>query len=169
MFQLGDWSHHACSPVGLSVLICKIGGAERPVTEREPGRWGLDCMHPPRPRRWRHKRCGFDPWVGKIPWRRAWQSTSVFFLPGDSHGQRCLAGYSLWGCRESVMTEVTGHIKDLTQEQLDGRDAKDRVWGKELGFPCPLRGRHCPQSSTPYQPGSSLNPILLGFYGAFVT
>ena len=32
--QLGDWSHHACSPVGLSVLICKIGGAERPVTER---------------------------------------------------------------------------------------------------------------------------------------
>ena len=169
MFQLGDWSHHACSPVGLSVLICKIGRAERPVTEREPGRWGLDCMHPPRPRRWRHKRCGFDPWVGKIPWRRAWQSTSVFFLPGESHGQRCLAGYSLWGCRESDMTEVTGHIKDLTQEQLDGRDAKDRVWGKELGFPCPLRGRHCPQSSTPYQPGSSLNPILLGFYGAFVT
>ena len=42
------------------------------------------------------------------------------------------------------MTEVTGHIKDLTQEQLDGRDAKDRVWGKEMGFPCPLTGHHCP-------------------------
>ena len=37
-------------------------------------------------------RCGFDPWVGKIPWRRAWQPTAVF-LPGESHGQRSWAGY----------------------------------------------------------------------------
>ena len=35
----------------------------------------------------RHKRCRFNPWVGKIPWRRAWQSTPVF-LPGESPGQR---------------------------------------------------------------------------------
>ena len=41
----------------------------------------------------------FDPWVGKIPWRRKWQSTPVF-LPGNSHGQRSLAGYSLWRCKE---------------------------------------------------------------------
>ena len=39
---------------------------------------------------------GFDPWVGKIPWRREWQPTAVF-LPGKSHGQRSLAGCSLWG------------------------------------------------------------------------
>ena len=39
---------------------------------------------------------GFHPWVGKIPWRRAWQPTPVF-LPGESHGQRSLAGYSPWG------------------------------------------------------------------------
>ena len=32
---------------------------------------------------WRSKRCWSDPWVGKIPWRRTWQSTSVF-LPGES-------------------------------------------------------------------------------------
>ena len=38
----------------------------------------------------RHKRCGFDPWFRKIPWRRAWQPTPVF-LPGKSHGQRNLA------------------------------------------------------------------------------
>ena len=47
-----------------------------------------------------------DPWVGKIPWRRAWQPTLVF-LPGESHGQRSLVGYSPWGCKESDMTEVT--------------------------------------------------------------
>ena len=42
------------------------------------------------------RRCGFDPWVGKIPWRKKWQPTPIF-LPGKSHGQRSLAGCSLWG------------------------------------------------------------------------
>ena len=41
----------------------------------------------------RQKRRGFDPWVGKIPWRRAWQPTPVF-LPGELHGQRSQVGYS---------------------------------------------------------------------------
>ena len=41
----------------------------------------------------RHKRREFDPWIGNIPWRRAQQPTPVF-LPGESHGQRSLAGYS---------------------------------------------------------------------------
>ena len=41
----------------------------------------------------RCKRRGFDPRVGKIPWRRAGQPTPVF-LPGESHGHRSLAGYS---------------------------------------------------------------------------
>ena len=39
----------------------------------------------------RGKRCGFDPWVRKIPWRRAWQPTPIFLL-GASHGQRSLVG-----------------------------------------------------------------------------
>ena len=51
-------------------------------------------------------RCGFNPWVGKIPWRRAWQPTPVF-SPGESHGQRSLAGASSLGHKESDMTEVT--------------------------------------------------------------
>ena len=41
----------------------------------------------------RCKRCRFNPWVRKIPWSRKWQPTPVF-LPGKSHGQRSLAGYS---------------------------------------------------------------------------
>ena len=41
----------------------------------------------------RRKRCGFYPWVGKIPWRRARQPTPVF-LPGESHGRKSLVGYS---------------------------------------------------------------------------
>ena len=53
-------------------------------------------------------RHGFDSWVGKIPWRRAWQPTPVF-LPGESHGQRSLEGYSPWSHKESDTTEVTSH------------------------------------------------------------
>ena len=50
------------------------------------------------------RRPRFNPWVGKIPWRRKWQPTPGF-LPGESHGQRSLAGHSRWGRRESDTTE----------------------------------------------------------------
>ena len=52
----------------------------------------------------RSKRCTFNPWVGKIPWRRIWQPT-LAFLPGECHGQRSLVGYSPWGCKELDMAE----------------------------------------------------------------
>ena len=50
------------------------------------------------------RRPGFDPWVGKIPWRRKWQTTPVS-LPGKSHEQRSLVGCSPWGRKESGTTE----------------------------------------------------------------
>ena len=46
----------------------------------------------------------FNPWVRKIPWRRAWTPTPVFLF-GEFHGQRNLVGYSPWGHKESDMTE----------------------------------------------------------------
>ena len=52
------------------------------------------------------KRCGFDPWVRKIPWRRAWQPT-LLFLPEESHELRNLAGCSPEGRKELDMTETT--------------------------------------------------------------
>ena len=54
----------------------------------------------------RHKKHGFDPWVGKIPWRKAWQPTPVF-LPRESHAQKSLVGYSPQGSTETDTTEVT--------------------------------------------------------------
>ena len=42
------------------------------------------------------RKFGFNPWVGKIPWKREWQCTLVF-LPGEFHGQRSLAGYKSMG------------------------------------------------------------------------
>ena len=64
---------------------------------------------------------GFDTWVGKIPWRREWQATPVF-LPGPSHGQRSLEGYSPQGCKESDKTEVTEHAS--TQSKMKFKGAK---------------------------------------------
>ena len=54
------------------------------------------------------KEMQFDPWDRKIPWRRAWQPTPLF-LPGKSHGQRNLVGYSPEGHKELDTTEVTEH------------------------------------------------------------
>ena len=50
-------------------------------------------------------RHGFDLWVRKIPWRRKWQPTPVF-LPGKSHRERHLVGYSSWGRKESNTTKL---------------------------------------------------------------
>ena len=54
----------------------------------------------------------FNPWVGKIPWRRKWQPTPVFLL-GKSHEQRSLAGYNPWGCKRvghNLVTKTTQHL-----------------------------------------------------------
>ena len=51
---------------------------------------------------------GFNPWVRKIPWRREWQPTPVF-LPGELPGQRSLAGYNPWDCKESDRIERLTH------------------------------------------------------------
>ena len=53
-----------------------------------------------------YKKHRFDPWVGKIPWRRAWEPTPVF-LPGEPHGQQSLAGYGPQGRIKPDMNEVT--------------------------------------------------------------
>ena len=57
------------------------------------------------------RRPGFDPWIGKTPWRSEWQPTPVF-LPGEFQGQRTVAGYSLWGPKESDTTERLTHTHD---------------------------------------------------------
>ena len=54
----------------------------------------------------RHKKHRFNPWVGKIPWRRAWQPTPVF-LPGESYGQMSLVGYRPSSRTELDTTEAT--------------------------------------------------------------
>ena len=53
-------------------------------------RWKRTCLQ--------CRRLRFDPWVGKILWRKEWLPTPVF-LPGEFNTQRSLAGYIPWSCR----------------------------------------------------------------------
>ena len=56
----------------------------------------------------RHKRYRFDPWIRKLPWRRAWKPTPVF-LPRESHVDRGAWWATVHGVTESEATEVTEH------------------------------------------------------------
>ena len=87
------------------------------------------------------RRPGFDPWVRKIPWRRKWHDTPVFF-PGKSHGRRSLSGYSPWGRKES----------DRLAKKQQGDTSND--FRKHAFYPdvnyltrCYLKTRHCFHSS----------------------
>ena len=101
------WIYRPCHPVNLSVFtLCpfiKYTGL--------PGYFTIVVKNPPA--NVGDKRRGCDSWVRKIPWRRKWQPTPVF-LPGKSHEQRSLAGYSPWGCTESDTTEATWHTHEYT-------------------------------------------------------
>ena len=59
----------------------------------------------------------FNPWVRKIPWRRAWQPTPVF-LPGEPHQERNLAGYCPWGCKKLGTTEATENANKYGNEDI---------------------------------------------------
>ena len=90
-----------CTGVGCQCLLlclclhvvncfhCCVAGFPGGINGKEPA---CQCR--------RLKRCGLNPRVGKIPWRREWQLAPVF-LPEESHGQRSLEGYSPSGCSQT--------------------------------------------------------------------
>ena len=87
-------------------------------------------------------KCRFDPWVGKIPWRRKWQPNPVF-LPGKFQEKRSLADYSPWGHNELGMT---GHKTRLLAK---AKDLSSLFVVIKLYFP--LDSLHCPLcKSIPY-------------------
>ena len=95
-------------------------------------------------RRWR--KCRFDPWARRIPWRRKWQPAPVF-LPGKYHGQSSLAGYSLWSRKEFNMT------KQLSMQAY--------IWVCIVpgGFNFPPEPRHSPQHTFFCAPLSIVFPL----------
>ena len=89
----GEGKGHPLQYSGLESSMDCIMGFPVGASSKEPA-----CQ------RWSCKRPGFNPCFRKIPWRRKWQPTPVS-LPGESHAQRSLVGYSPWGRKESDLTE----------------------------------------------------------------
>ena len=85
---------------------------------------------------WIHLQCRkprFNPWVGKIPWRRKWQPTPVFLF-GKSHGQRSLVGYSPWGRKELDMTEQLNQLPWVHLSLVSSH--KCLLWPAKIAFSC---------------------------------
>ena len=108
---------------------------------------------------WQCRRHRFSPWVRKIPWRRKWQPAPEL-LPGESHGQRSLAGYSPWDrkwVRHGLATEQQGEYDDLTYILIHGEitiTAKLIHQPKKLLLAC-----------TNYQGNANQNHLNLYFSG----
>ena len=104
----------------------------------------------------------FDPWVQKIPWRRAWEPTPGF-LPGESHGQRSLMGYSPWGHTESDTIGTTDRAHTYPSDHHVGQKSP------EISF-LPLSSQHPPTlrggcwrfacSPPSYKPNHTVCPLL---------
>ena len=90
----------------------------------------------------RHRRCGFDPWVGKIPWSGAWQPILVF-LPGESHGQRSLVGYRPQSRKELDMTEVTLYFRSQRRRDLPQSCSQRQSQDQNPDFLTPTLSAFC--------------------------
>ena len=97
-WRILDCIVHGSQRVGLNWVTCTFTFPGS-TSSKEPA---CQCR--------RYERCGFDSWLGKIPWRRAWQPVPVF-LPGESDGQKSLVGYSPRGHKQSgTMKRLSTHI-----------------------------------------------------------
>ena len=78
------------------------------------------------------RRCGFNPWFGKIPWRRKWQPTAIF-LPGEFHGQRSLVGYSPWD-HKRVRHDLETKQQQCPTSLLPPSLSVSQVWQRQYHY-----------------------------------
>ena len=93
------------------------------------------------------RRQEFDPWVGTISWRKKWQHTPVF-LPGESHGQKTLAGYGPCGGKELDTTERLTHTVLVILDQVCQNTYAFTLWpelaNRSTEWPTPLHSGPAP-------------------------
>ena len=107
---------------------------------------------------------GSFPWCGKSPWRGKWKPTLVF-LPGKFHGQRSLAGYSLWGHKELDATKHTcfySHIWSLRIENLRYSREWHEKENREFMF------SYVPERDTGACQGCVLSPSLFNLHAEYI-
>ena len=107
-------------PEGRSTERCSSHGSRRPCLTSETlelCKYLQACWLKQERIHLQCRKTRFDPWVGKIPWRRKWRPTPVF-LPGQSHGQRSLAGYSPWVANSRTwLRQLSTHTRRVKSEE----------------------------------------------------
>ena len=104
------------------------------------------------------QRWGFDAWVRKTPWRRAWQPTPVF-LPRESRGQRHLVGYNPWGQRVGLKRlSMHTHSVMVLGGGTYGRRQSQSSYYREPESTVPLLQGRAPQEDCCYKPGGERSP-----------
>ena len=159
MGQHADWNSAPCIQVSFSAdrsLVSGRGslqiweGVLQVLKGSGKGRSGLgnvlSCLQLPKWLRGKESTCqcgrrGFSPWVKKVPWRRKWQPTPVS-LPGASHGQRSLAGYSPRGRKTHVLvTRQQLGFLGPGRQRLGSEEGHRKVLCRLAPFSCCWRGR----------------------------
>ena len=90
----------------------------------------------------RDARDGFNPWVGKIPWKRKWQSTPVL-LSGIFHGQRSLVAFSPWGHKKSDVTDHTHTHTQVNEFQINQQKSNLNHQNREANSHRKRIPQHC--------------------------
>ena len=122
MFLPGEFQEQR-SLAGYSPWSCKELDTTKWLTQVQGSDWefpGSTSGKKPTCQCRRHRRGRLSPWVGKTPWRRAWQLTPVF-LPGESHGPKNLAGYSL-GKSQTQLKRLSRHTWNRWLSSLYSQD-----------------------------------------------
>ena len=141
-----------CHRLEATPLERGIWGEHRMQRDSLAAQWERLCLQ--------CRRHEFNPWVRKIPWRRKWQPTPVF-LPGESHGQRSLAGYSPWG-RTWVRLDLATKQQQYRTGTMPGH--RQVKYHEEYGSVCALVSERSSVWKGPESPASllpSLPPLPL--------
>ena len=92
----------------------------------DKSKWGLPWWLSGKESVCQCRRCGFDPWVGKIPWKRKWQPAPVFLLAGISYEQRSLVSYNPWG-HKRVRYDLATKQQQIKMDFLNVQGTPRRV------------------------------------------
>ena len=103
----------------------------------------------------------FNPRAGKIPWRRVWQPTAVF-LPGESHGQRSLVGYSPRVSKSRTLLKwLNTHTHTHTHSHATRMGFPGGSHGKEPDYNVGDHDLNPPARKIPWRRECFLTPVFL--------
>ena len=138
--------------LGRDLLRTAASGSQGPFHPRCPRKWGFPGGSAGKESACQCRRHGFNPRVGKIPWRRKWKPNPVF-LPEKSYGQRSLVALSPWGHKELDRTELSALITEgIVASPKKGKGEDPRRYASAHGVDKIIKKRQSHQGKCKWKP-----------------